>query len=734
MFYDGPVAPLVKSANHWKPKKSDNALIIAEKQVKSILNKMTKEKFDRLAGQMLNIRIESLAILTMMINNVFDKAIDEPSFGDMYADLCVRLSKSAQIADFVHLIESDEEPPTEDGAPSTGESSSYSVYRWSNNVTTSDSDVVGPFSSADECYDAALSEEDEFPPGPRGETELELVSISIKRGIFVKILKKKQPAPGEGKIFYVVYFPVTEASECGQQLSEIFLSEVECRSDATKKNSFKRTLLEKCQDEFDKQDIYVDWKKEKAEYEEKKSTMTDAEKAEREEELDFRRIRIKKQMLGNVKFIGQLYKKGLLKEKIMRLCIAQLLKLTEIESSSKSPEYKDDGDMDLDEEDHEAICSIFTTIGSTIDVQPAANFMNVCFKKIKAMSLDKSLPSRSRFMYKDLIDLRANSWVPRRKVENAKTLDEIRKEVEREERRQAQQTQQTRSGPHSGGGAASGRGGDFRQSRSGRGDNRSSLSASSRPRQARPETDDDGFTTIASSRTFTPKMTPTKILQNKGGASASASSLQRYAALDDDHATTPVVSSKEPLSKEQLARRIKSMRSDFIADGGNVSDLLLSMDEVLASNPDSGTEVVAKSVDSVIESKDDERAAALRVVAILFEKGRLTKANVEAGLGDAIEFIDSIKLDAPRAFEHLSLILGELLRVKAIGLRWICEQLEKTKVDPETKAPEEVLRHLLQAVKKSADRGAVESLISSSQGAPEKLVGADKWRSICSAI
>mgnify|MGYP000671355089 CR=1 FL=1 len=45
-------------------------------------------------------------------------------------------------------------------------------------------------------------------------------------------------------------------------------------------------------------------------------------------------------------------------------------------------------------------------------------------------------------MYKDLLDLRSNNWVPRRKVEKAKTLEEIRKDVEREERLQAQQSQQ----------------------------------------------------------------------------------------------------------------------------------------------------------------------------------------------------------------------------------------------------------------------------------------------------
>ena len=104
-------------------------------------------------------------------------------------------------------------------------------------------------------------------------------------------------------------------------------------------------------------------------------------------------------MLGNIKFIGQLYKKSLLKEKIMRFCIASLLKLEIIDDKGKLPVYKDSGDSDIDAEDHEAICNMFSTIGSTIDKPHAADFIKVCFDKIVKLSTDKKLPSRSRFMY-----------------------------------------------------------------------------------------------------------------------------------------------------------------------------------------------------------------------------------------------------------------------------------------------------------------------------------------------
>lgn len=69
------------------------------------------------------------------------------------------------------------------------------------------------------------------------------------------------------------------------------------------------------------------------------------------------------------------------------------------------------------------------------------------FQKISALSDDtKNLSSRSRFMYKDLIEMRAKGWQTRRKLETAKTLDEIRKDAEREERAEAQRAAQQNSG------------------------------------------------------------------------------------------------------------------------------------------------------------------------------------------------------------------------------------------------------------------------------------------------
>lgn len=732
-FYDGPVAPLVKSENRWRPKKDTSAFVVAEKKVKGILNKMTKEKFDKLSTQLSEIPIQSYDMLDMMIHNVYEKAIDEPSFGDMYADLCVKLSQLAkQGTSFIKIIASDEEPPT-DGEAATGESSSHQVYRWSNNVSTTDAEIMGPYSSAEECTEVALSDEDIEPSQREEGLELELVSLNIVQGTFIKIMKKKGD-DSDDDVFYVVYFPVAEHEECGQQLSKIFLSERECLSDAVKQNSFKRSLLNKCQDEFDKQDIYVGWKEEKKAYEETKSSLTEAERAEKEEELDFRRIKIKKQMIGNIKFIGQLYKKGLLKEKIMRYCIGSLLKLEVIDNDAKYPEYKDTGDMDLDEEDHEAACSMFTTIGKTIDQPHAQSFMNVCFTKMEKLSNDKTLNSRSRFMYKDLLDLRDNRWEPRRETEKAKTIDEIRKDFEREERRQEQQSRQMGGGGYRGDNRRDSRrdfGGDRRDSR------RDFGGGGNRRQSQKPQTDEDGFTVIPSKgggRRSSTQATPIRIKKRSQSPKMASRSPRKQSPAPEPQ----VKDGPAPLDNEKLQRRIDTIRNEYMSDPGNVDELLLSIDEI-SGTPHYGTKLVARNGDRLFDCRDAEREAISEMLPLLYEKGKLTSSDLQDGLAEVVEFIGDIVSDAPKAYEYLGDVLSTLLKLEAVDIAWLAAQAEKAKENSEygdmvSDVHEKVVRKTMEATKNKYGSDIVQQVFVDSEDSSKlsDLLGAEKWNEIAS--
>ncbi|XP_053594268.1 eukaryotic translation initiation factor 4 gamma 2 isoform X1 [Microplitis demolitor] len=65
------------------------------RKVRGILNKLTPEKFGKLSSDLLKIELNSDVILKGVIILIFDKALDEPKYSSMYAQLCKRLSDEA---------------------------------------------------------------------------------------------------------------------------------------------------------------------------------------------------------------------------------------------------------------------------------------------------------------------------------------------------------------------------------------------------------------------------------------------------------------------------------------------------------------------------------------------------------------------------------------------------------------------------------------------------------------
>jgi len=62
-------------------------------QVRGILNKLTPEKFQPLSDDLLSLNLNSKKILLGVIHLIFEKALSEPKFSSMYAQLCRRISK-----------------------------------------------------------------------------------------------------------------------------------------------------------------------------------------------------------------------------------------------------------------------------------------------------------------------------------------------------------------------------------------------------------------------------------------------------------------------------------------------------------------------------------------------------------------------------------------------------------------------------------------------------------------
>ncbi|XP_057800116.1 eukaryotic translation initiation factor 4G-like [Salvia miltiorrhiza] len=250
-----------------------------QRQLKGILNKLTPQNFEKLFQQVQQVNIDNVVTLSGVISQIFDKALMEPTFCEMYADFCFHLA-------------------------------------------------------------AGLPE------------------LSVDN----------------------------------------------------EKITFKRLLLNKCQEEF-----------ERGEREEQEANEADeGESKQTEEEREEKRLRVRRRMLGNIRLIGELYKKKMLTERIMHECIGKLL------GQYQNP----------DEENIEALCKLMSTIGGMIDHPKAKDHMDAYFDIMTQLSNNMKLSSRVRFMLRDSIDLRKNKWQQRRKVEGPKKIEEVHRDAAQE--RQAQ--------------------------------------------------------------------------------------------------------------------------------------------------------------------------------------------------------------------------------------------------------------------------------------------------------
>ncbi|KAM2695468.1 hypothetical protein EV1_039958 [Malus domestica] len=188
-------------------------------------------------------------------------------------------------------------------------------------------------------------------------------------------------------------------------------------SEDNEKITFKRLLLNKCQEEFERGE---------REQEEANKADEEGQVKQSEEEREEKRIKARRRMLGNIRLIGELYKKKMLTERIMHECIKKLL------GQQQTP----------DEEDIEALCKLMSTIGEMIDHPKAKEHMDAYFERMKSLSNNMKLSSRVRFMLKDAIDLRKNKWQQRRKVEGPKKIEEVHRDAAQE--RQAQSSRLAR--------------------------------------------------------------------------------------------------------------------------------------------------------------------------------------------------------------------------------------------------------------------------------------------------
>ncbi|KAF1777829.1 Alpha/Beta hydrolase fold [Phytophthora cactorum] len=132
---------------------------------------------------------------------------------------------------------------------------------------------------------------------------------------------------------------------------------------------------------------------------------------------------------------GQLFKQRMLSSRIMHECVGILF-----------------GDVSApDEESLECLCNLLSTIGQALEgnarEKAELNHINGYYASIKKLSGESTLLcTRVRFMLQDLLELRKNRWVARRKETKAMTIAEVHAEVAREAKEKERSS--TKSGGH----------------------------------------------------------------------------------------------------------------------------------------------------------------------------------------------------------------------------------------------------------------------------------------------
>jgi translation initiation factor 4G len=337
-----------------------------QRAFKSILNKLTPENFEKLMELVLEEGINEAVTLIGLIAQIFDKALTEPTFAELYAMMCAALNDRF-LADQVEFIDP-------------------------NSVATGEAEpkkITFKRVLLNKC-------QEEFE---KGDGAIKAAEKEVQDALDDKAAK--------------------DAAEAGAEAGETKPAAAVAEESAAKAT---RESGEKLED----------------------GEIAEPVKAKTPEELDLderrkvaqraeRMLVARRRMLGNIKFIGELYRKSMLTERIMHTCIMKLL-----------------GDHQIpDEEDVEALCKLLTTIGGQLDHVRAKEHMDAYFRRIDQLSKNMGISSRHRFMCQDIKEMRSKNWRVRRKEDGPKKIEDVHKDAAREAQNQAQ-------GPPRGGGGGGG--------------------------------------------------------------------------------------------------------------------------------------------------------------------------------------------------------------------------------------------------------------------------------------
>jgi hypothetical protein len=355
------------------------------RQVQEILNKISPLNFQKLMVDLVNIPCESFKMMERLVYLIFEKALQEPNFGKLYADLCSFIEEQSPrvLSNFFYVVYDE----------------AAVQHRWVQGLEMP-LEFAGPFSSEAESLNAFSGQK---MPSLQAVTIGQLVHVSLthRSDLLIQVAKLEN---ARSDCYFATYkiFKEVEQSAMSEKATPSAEGAVK---DYAKKHGFRRTLIANCQQEFIDSVIqepggkYDSCAQRVLQFESKTNFENEEERQNELAEIEELQFKMKRRMLGNIRFIGELFKAGLLKEDIIFQCL-DLLML--------------DGDSwrVMDERSIEILCKLLTTVGG--DVKNQGRLNNYFDHLDEMVARDKSLNSRLRFTIIEVIELRRNEWERRR--------------------------------------------------------------------------------------------------------------------------------------------------------------------------------------------------------------------------------------------------------------------------------------------------------------------------------
>ncbi|KAM6502551.1 Armadillo-type fold [Amanita muscaria] len=354
----------------------------------------------------------------------------------------------------------------------------------------------------------------------------------------------------------------------------------------------------------------------------------------------------KARCLGLIKFIGELFKRQILTERIMHECIKKLL------ANAENPL----------EEDIESLCMLLTTIGSLLDTRKARAHMDVYFQRMQAIS--KNVSSRMKSMLQDVIELRKRNWQARKAVVAPTTIAQVHEAAVDEKADQETEAIQRLSISCSGSRLVGTRD-DYPQADGWSSVSRPAARAGDLSRfgriiNAQPSTTFEPSGVFAGKKDL--KREPTSTTSSSSNKFSALQEVQQESNKAADQPSQPKKRVLQPRTKP-VKEAPASVLTDEAADAKISEDIneffsIRNLDEAevyfTALPSQHHHRLVNKLVSSAIESKEPDAMLVANLFRRVNGKGLCSSDAFEEGLAPTAEIIEDIAIDAPKAWSLFS--------------------------------------------------------------------------------